>query len=167
MAAHALYKTTNLLLLFLFLYAASASRHSWQNDTFSTVPSVGRLAQVASEEQVKNAREIVNAELQKWAAHNKARFEEPLRNKYILKNEQKAPKFLKRGVPSIEITEEIAAAAALVAEMDALQDSNSTSPNLQTHEKRQASNFWMEKIARHGTQPYGNDAGYEVSTSSA
>lgn len=57
--------------------------------------------------------------------------------------------------PLLEVTEGIARAAALVAEIDTHLTANTT------HSKR-AGTFWMQGLAHKGTVPWGNDASYKV-----
>ncbi|KAF6782647.1 LysM domain-containing protein, partial [Colletotrichum sojae] len=72
--------------------------------------------------------------------------------------------------PLIEITPELAAATALVAEAEALQvelgpgNGTATRKRHQQPQKKEkrAGTFWMEHIARRGTVPLGDDASYKV-----
>lgn len=59
--------------------------------------------------------------------------------------------------PLLEITPELAAAAALVAEADAAAKNTSA-----VLHKR--GTYWMQDIERKGTSPWGDDADYKVST---
>lgn len=57
-----------------------------------------------------------------------------------------------------KITDEIARAAALVAEHDvAFESKNYTTPL-----KKRANTFWMADVDHLGTQPYGGNASYQV-----
>ena len=58
--------------------------------------------------------------------------------------------------PLIHITDEIANAAALVAEADAAADGE---PSQRVNKR---STFWMENIDRKGSWPWGNDTSYKV-----
>lgn len=60
--------------------------------------------------------------------------------------------------PLLNITVEVAAAAALVAEAEAIASlGDGHPPGIQEH-----SSFWMETIARRGTSPWGDDPTYKV-----
>jgi hypothetical protein len=63
--------------------------------------------------------------------------------------------------PLLDVTEELAAAAALVAEAQATSGllGNTSIPS-DFLVKR--GTFWMESIARKGTSPWGNDPNYKV-----
>ncbi|KAH9206003.1 hypothetical protein DL95DRAFT_416922 [Leptodontidium sp. 2 PMI_412] len=82
---------------------------------------------------VERAREIIDAALVDWALQPRC----------------------------YEVTEDIAAAAALVAEIDAAAGfrNGTVLPPLK---KRAGEAFWMETISRSGTQPYGGDGSYKV-----
>ncbi len=62
--------------------------------------------------------------------------------------------------PLPQVTSEVAAAAALVAEADAVNTMNNTHIS---HVQKRGS-FWMEHIARRGSHPtfWGGSAGYKV-----
>jgi flavin-binding protein dodecin len=118
----------------------------------------------ATQSDIDNARAIVNAAIAQAAVLNKARVENPMRNNYKLQpgtivskrddmvNDTAPP-------PLLNITPEIADAAALLAEVDALATINST----RTVQKRGTGlSYWMEVLDRKGTVPFGNNATYQV-----
>jgi hypothetical protein len=88
---------------------------------------------------------------------NKARLARPSRNNYGL---QPGTRLGKRDDtstrPLLNITAQIARAAALVAEVDAEPASNAT------RKAKRAGSFWMEGLERKGTVPWGNDGSYKV-----
>ncbi|KAH7027557.1 pectate lyase superfamily protein-domain-containing protein [Microdochium trichocladiopsis] len=123
----------------------------------------------AARETVKKAQAAANK-------LNKARVANPLRNKYSLKpgtvvggssnTTVKSKRLTARdstaetAPPLLEITDEIAAAAALVAEAEASVGSfNSTSKR---RIAARSGTFWMEHLARKGTVPWGDDPNHVV-----
>lgn len=123
----------------------------------------------ATAADLEKARAIVNSALGEAAARNKARLDNPSRNKYTLKpGTQAGGSVVKRSgtketesdaPPLLEITQEIADAAALLAEADAYAKANRSAP-LPRIAKRAA--YWMEDIARKGSWPFKNDDDYQV-----
>jgi hypothetical protein len=118
-----------------------------------------------SQSDIENARAIVQKALTAWGAYNKARFENPHRNIYTLKPEGdvETESILPSNITTndLEITEEVASAAALLAELEAVTNTNMTNATSIIN-KRQSASFWMEQIDRLGTQPYGGDPSYKV-----
>jgi hypothetical protein len=127
----------------------------------SLSPSV--TARNASSNDIDVARKIVKDAIARMTELNKARLAKPYRNNYNLKPGTKVSKrddgTLPR--PLLDVTDEIARAAALIAELDADTASDGTSNANPPLEKR-AGTFWMESIARKGSVPWGNDASYKV-----
>ncbi|KAJ2989746.1 hypothetical protein NUW58_g3314 [Xylaria curta] len=119
-------------------------------------------AQNASTSDVETARQIVEDAIAKMTELNKARLANPHRNNYRLRP---GTKMLKRGNDArpklLEITDEIARSAALLAELEADSTLNATFRGPAPLAKR-AGTFWMENIASKGTVPWGNDASYKV-----
>ena len=128
--------------------------------------------------EIAAATRIVEEALNRSAEYNKARWENMSRNQYrlkpgtIIEGMESVPDSAlnKRSViPDFEVTPEIEAAAALLAEVEAsgLSGNNETIAKNRTSTGRikiaAASSFWMESIARKGTVPWGNDPGYKVS----
>jgi hypothetical protein len=60
--------------------------------------------------------------------------------------------------PLLQITDQIAEAAALVAEADAV----ATTGNAAERAVAAAGTYWMQSLARKGTVPWGNDPEYVV-----
>ncbi|RDA91604.1 hypothetical protein CP533_4653 [Ophiocordyceps camponoti-saundersi (nom. inval.)] len=110
--------------------------------------------------ELARAREIVEAAILKSSELNKARYERPMGRKYKLayRNRPDLDNEGNKVPPLLEITKEIAAAAALVsnanARMEALRQANFT--------KRSAATYWMQHIERKGTVPWGDDPNYKV-----
>ncbi|KAH6845713.1 pectate lyase superfamily protein-domain-containing protein [Chaetomium sp. MPI-CAGE-AT-0009] len=158
------------------------------------------LLKTASAADLTRARSIVADAIAASAERNKARLANPARNQYRLKpgtviggavtannnnNKRRARRQDQNGggddtgpPPLLEITDEIAWAAALVAEADAVAPpggvnsgvnsgtahsvpSNSTSSGVQRRAPVRGT-YWMETIARRGTVPWGDDPTYKV-----
>ncbi|GAW24601.1 hypothetical protein ANO14919_141920 [Xylariales sp. No.14919] len=116
----------------------------------------------ASSSDVEAAQRIVQDAIAEMTELNKARLAKPQRNNFKLKSGTKASKRDNDARPKLlEITDEMARAAALLAELDVDAVSNATSYAPIPMEKR-AGTFWMENIAHKGTVPWGNDASYKV-----
>ncbi|KAH9243231.1 glycoside hydrolase family 55 protein [Colletotrichum gloeosporioides 23] len=116
------------------------------------------------------ARKIVQEAIAEASKLNKARLDHPARNRYKLSPESRVGGSTRKrqsttgdsesvsATPLLNITAEIAAAAALVAEADASAFSgNSTKRSVQ---KR--GNFWMQDISHRGTSPWGDDSSYTI-----
>jgi hypothetical protein len=89
---------------------------------------------------------------------NKARLANPARNQYGAKSTLTKAKRSTDGPPQLlNITTEIAEAAALLANVKTEPNSTMTQSNTMA-----AGSFWMEGLARKGTVPWGNDPGYKV-----
>lgn len=120
-------------------------------------------AQNASASDIEAARQIVKDAIAKMTVLNKARLDNPSRNNYKLKPGTRTSK--RDGEtsppPLLEITTEIAQAAALVAELDVEPASNVTQDA--TVQKRAAA-FWMESLGSEhkGSVPWGDDKTYRV-----
>lgn len=141
------------------------------------------LVQKASAADLARARDIVAEAIAASAKLNKARLENPARNRYRLKPgtvigsetvDKRGTRFFCRrdsndtaaSPPLLEITDEIAWAAALVAEADAVapEGVNLTSPASSNITRRAPvrGTYWMETIDRRGTVPWGDDPTYKV-----
>ncbi|KAH7358317.1 pectate lyase superfamily protein-domain-containing protein [Plectosphaerella cucumerina] len=130
-------------------------------------PLTDRLRNV-TETDLRQAREIVDQAIEEAAVLNQKRFENPRRNNYKL---QDGTKIYDRDMtedetPLLAITEEIAEAAALVAEAEVFGDDlklNNTMPSLGIKETRQNSGYWMEGLKHQGSWPWGkNPASFKV-----
>jgi hypothetical protein len=151
--------------------AANANHPAFSNITAS-LNKHSNTTQVA----IARARAIVADAIKQGTVANKARFDNPQRNIYILKPSGAAN--ARRDVPpSFMITPDIAAAAALVAEVDAaVEYKNGTLYRDYSHveklrrrhwleeplEKRQSGSYWMGSLDNLGTQPFGGNASYRV-----
>ncbi|KLU87058.1 hypothetical protein MAPG_06063 [Magnaporthiopsis poae ATCC 64411] len=99
------------------------------------------------------------------AVLNKARLDKPFRNRYKQSSASRTAKrtdTVDAPLPLLNITEEIASAAALIAEAEALSSNDTGLLNSTASLNRRASPFWMEGLARKGTVPWGNDPNYKV-----
>ncbi|KAK5659440.1 hypothetical protein OQA88_641 [Cercophora sp. LCS_1] len=141
------------------------------------------LVQKASAADLARARSIVAEAIAASAKLNKARLENPARNRYRLKPgtviggetvDKRDARFPRRQdandtaapPPLLEITDEIARAAALVAEADAVapEGVNLTSPASSNITRRAPvrGTYWMETMDRRGTVPWGDSPTYKV-----
>ncbi|GFP60365.1 glucan 1,3-beta-glucosidase [Trichoderma asperellum] len=136
------------------------------------IPShkVTPLIKRATASELKSARSIVTKAFAESQKLNKARVANPLRNKYSLRpgtkiaggtapGDSRIQSINKDVPPLLVITEEIAAAAALVAEAE-------MKGKLRNVTRRAAAagsgTFWMQDIARKGTVPWGDDPDYVI-----
>lgn len=147
--------------------------------------AVAPLLKRATSTALEKARSIVQKAIAESAERNEGRYKSPQRNKYRLRPgtvvgptvverpsgyKRRAPEDADPAapVPLLEITDEIADAAALVAEADAMAAAgtfrNVTAPGNLTMTRRQASSgtFWMASIARKGIVPWGDNSTYAV-----
>jgi hypothetical protein len=120
----------------------------------------------ASQLDIQRARDIVDEALGQAEGLNKARLERPSRNKYNSKgNGESSGQDETPPAPLLKITDDLAAAAALVAEADAFGESlNGTRHSVQSRTAA-AGTFWMQRIKRQGSWPWGsNPSNYTVGT---
>jgi len=147
--------------------------------------SVPPLLRNVSSTELERARAIVLGAIAESGRLNKARLANPLRNNYELKPgtitgappsvpapapapasrrlRSRARPVAAPAPPLLQITDEIAKAAALVAEADAAGTRGRGSN--QTLARRQSSGpgtYWMAGLARKGRVPWGNDPSYNV-----
>ncbi|GFF73175.1 glucan 1,3-beta-glucosidase [Aspergillus lentulus] len=118
----------------------------------------------ATQAQIDQAYAIVKASIAQAAKLNEARVKNPARNTYklapgtIIKRDSNDTQTGIRQPPLLlNITTEIANAAALIAEIQALNTANASRTVL-----TKRSSFWMENISRKGTVPWGNIDGFQV-----
>ncbi|KAE9372961.1 glycoside hydrolase family 55 protein [Stipitochalara longipes BDJ] len=133
------------------------------------------LLKRATAQDLQAARTIVKNAIAESSKLNEARVAAPLRNQYSLKPGTVVGSGVVAGAgagagagstsinegfpPLLTITDEIAAAAALVAEADAV------SASWNVTKKRAAAaggSYWMQSLARKGTVPWGKDPNYVV-----
>jgi len=142
-------------------------RNVWITSADEPRPLEARVAPLlakASSSEIEKARAAVLDAIEKAAIKTKARFEHMARNHYGLKpgtkisrHRRDAAADLQAPPPRYEVTADIAALAALVAEADAAA-SNITSRTI----RERAGTYWMEGLARKGSVPWGNDPSYKV-----
>jgi hypothetical protein len=135
-----------------------------------TDPTIMPLAKSATLDDLERARKIVDDAVAESAKRNQARHANPARNVYRLKpgtvvgNKRKLRRqdvdAVEPPPPLLEITPEIAAAAALVAEAEAVDELGNLTKRAVVAPR--AGTFWMESIARKGTVPWGDDPSYKV-----
>ncbi|KAI0861353.1 glycoside hydrolase family 55 protein [Xylaria cubensis] len=140
----------------------ASSQDAYRASVASRQPSLSSFitARNASSSDIEAAQEIVKDAIAKMTVLNKARLAKPLRNNFKLKPGTKTSKRDDSAPKLLEITDDIARAAALVAELEA-NSANVTSSTPAPVAKR-AGTFWLENIAHKGTVPWGNDASYKV-----
>ncbi|KAL4941643.1 hypothetical protein BDV06DRAFT_212488 [Aspergillus oleicola] len=108
---------------------------------------------------IGEAREIVRDSIARMTKLNKARLDSPIRGVVYPRSGANFTRSNEEHPPLLHITEDIAHAAAVVAEADmAAQLTIGTS----TLDKRAAGTFWMKDIQRQGTVPWGDDPQYKV-----
>lgn len=130
----------------------------------SVVVTQGSLLPRASAAELSAANKIVQDAISKMTVLNKARLQNPARNRYKAKPGGQLGRGGDDGAPPplLEITPEIAAAAALLSEQDTTAAyQNRTS---QSQLRPRDASFWMEGITRKGTVPWGSTSGYAVRT---
>ncbi|KAK4141141.1 pectate lyase superfamily protein-domain-containing protein [Dichotomopilus funicola] len=127
----------------------------------------------ATAADLETARAVVKGALSEAAVRNKARLDHPSRNRYTLRPGTQlggafpATRFTSSSnetaseepPPLLEITPEIADAAALLAEADADASVNRSAP---TPTVRKRAGYWMEDISRKGSWPFKKDDSYRV-----
>jgi hypothetical protein len=116
-------------------------------------------------EDIEAARMIVGDAVAQMTRLNKARLDKPLRNNFNLAPGTKRPRNRRTAGPPplLKVTDEVARAAALLAEIDVNITAKRTSYTGHYNMKR-AGTFWMETIgkAHKGTVPWGGDSSYRV-----
>lgn len=134
------------------------------------------LLKNASTTDVERAREIIEDAILKSAKLNAARLANPARNRYRLQpgtviGGRKIDRRIDRRAhdevadsdeappPLLDITDEIAQAAALVSEADAVAGNLTSRAPIKA---AASGTFWMEHISRMGTVPFGDDPSYQV-----
>ncbi|RDW86246.1 glycoside hydrolase family 55 protein [Aspergillus mulundensis] len=113
----------------------------------------------ATEASIDEARMVVHDAIARMTKLNKARLDKPIHDSYRLRFGANSTRDDDEYPPLLQITEDIAHAAALVAEADvAAEQANGTSAPI----RPAAATFWMQDIKHQGTMPWGNDAQYKV-----
>jgi hypothetical protein len=127
------------------------------------MPLVSRsLLSNASPSDIDAARKVVKDAIAEMTIRNHARLANPARNRYIKPSTKVRERAETADVdsppPLLNITQEIAMAAALIAEADVAKAFNDTS----TRSQKRAGTFWMQDLDRRGAVPWGQDIGYKV-----
>ncbi|PGH35768.1 hypothetical protein GX50_01351 [[Emmonsia] crescens] len=146
-----------------------------QPDSNMVIPS--RVAK-STQSDIDEARRIVNAAIEKASVLNKARLDYPMRNRYPMKPGARASSRRDASSrdapppPLLKISSEISAAAALLAEVEAVAEARDHSRSRRDYSyidslynrtvEKQADTFWMEDIKRKGAWPFGNDPSFKV-----
>lgn len=121
------------------------------------------LATNATASDIAEAREIVEKALDESAKRNALRLANPLRNNYNLKPGTKVRRSDNAAPALLEITDEIARAAALLSEVEARESTGNYSKIAAAPASAAKSGtYWMEHIQRKGTVPWGDDPSYKV-----
>ncbi len=116
-----------------------------------------------SEMTVRSEDEIVEKALDESAKRNALRLANPLRNNYNLKPGTKVRRSDNVAPALLEITDEIARAAALLSEVEARESTGNYSKIAAAPASAAKSGtYWMEHIQRKGTVPWGDDPSYKV-----
>lgn len=123
-----------------------------------------RLAN-ATASDIEEAKALITAAKKKSTELNKARVAAPSRNQYKLDPNTKFGKRQIEGTgdapPILNITEDIRAAAALIAELEAYNET--VNGNFSAVDKRQSGSWWMGNLAHTGGWPWGsNPSGFKV-----
>ena len=142
--------------------------------------AAGSLLAQASQADLRAAQSVVDKTIAQMAVRNAARIAHPartpfqLRQKQVFRGNLTARDKADAPPPLVKITDEMARAAALMAELWAATGSlsvagtgNSTHLNGTTtpfsQPQKRGPTFWMQNIARKGTVPWGGDSRYKVS----
>lgn len=128
--------------------------------------STPRLSNATSTD-LSRARKLVEEAIANATRLNAARYANPARNKYRLKP---GTLFNRRDTadatsppPLLNITDELADAAALVSEAEAMDGLLSNASAIDRRRQAASSGtFWMEHIARMGTVAFGDSSNYTV-----
>ncbi|KAG2016773.1 hypothetical protein GB937_005974 [Aspergillus fischeri] len=114
----------------------------------------------ATSSEIATARQIVREAVAEMTKLNQARLARPSRNNYSMKPGTKLGKRddVAAPPPLLNITDQIARAAALVAELEAGGSAGGKYIKLY----RRAGTFWMEGIERKGAIPWGDNPDYKV-----
>ncbi|KAK4141196.1 pectate lyase superfamily protein-domain-containing protein [Dichotomopilus funicola] len=143
-----------------------------RDDTAASIHSAVNKHASISQERVSGARAIVAEAIRKVAASNKERRDNPQRN--VRSADAASTSHARRAARqhSYHVTSDVAAAAALVAELDAADEYakgtlHKDYSRFGAFSKRQpleerAGGYWMASLENLGTQPFGRDSTYKV-----
>jgi hypothetical protein len=117
-----------------------------------------------TQQEIHSAQTIVDEALDKLEELNKARLASPSRNQYRPRPDGRPAATAEE--PAFKMTNELAAAAFLVAELDSSSGFTVASANA-THEAPEsraeaAAAFWMQGMKQKGSWPWGTNAGNHV-----
>ncbi|KAF2271266.1 pectin lyase-like protein [Westerdykella ornata] len=126
-------------------------------------PSITPLLKRATDQDISSARKIVKDAILKSSRLNKARLAQSRRNHRGPNAGSKANRIAtgnstSNSPPLLKITDEIAKAAALVAEADGAVAVG----NMTRRAVAASGSYWMGSLGRKGTVPWGNDPNYKV-----
>ncbi|KAI7915386.1 glucan 1 [Pyricularia oryzae] len=125
-----------------------------------TADAIPLRVRSATQSDIHGARDIVQAAMAEAGVRNQKRMLNPARNTYyadqIFDSTLQKRDYMVPQLP--KVSDEAAAAAALLAEVDSLQSRRS----LAKRDGNDKSKFWMENIARKGSMPWGDDPDYQV-----
>lgn len=148
------------------------------NQTIEAADVPYRVRQATSAE-ITQARSLVDDSLRLVASFNEARFEYQARDAFGTMNRTIGRGKRRHRIqvpPLFEVTPELAAAAALVAEVDAVRehtakikfDKPSEHPQIPAmkfvsdSERTNQQVFWMDQLNHQGSWPWGNNPSYKV-----
>jgi hypothetical protein len=124
------------------------------------------LLQGATQASIDHARELVEAAQAEAARLGKLRLKNPRRNTYgkarsvgVFRRAENETTTSHSPNGLLGITPELAAAAALLAEVDAAAEGHN---QRRYSETKRAEPYWMESVTRKGTVPWGTDPTYKV-----
>ncbi len=151
--------------LIFFTYATAApgldNEHVHADRSATLSPYI--TVQNASAADIETAKAMVSHAIAEMTKLNKARLEHPARTRFQLKPGTKIGDRKRANTdappPLLKITDDLARAAALVAELNAQQKAGNKSTH--TVEKRGGS-FWMGNLDHKGSVPWGDDSSYKV-----
>lgn len=142
------------------LVPATASPSAVFGRKAATLSSIYVQGHNASSSDITAARQIIKDALAKDAELNTARVKSPARNHFSFRTRSKVGQrdSAEEVPPLLKVTDEIAAAAALLT---TLESGNSTNTNATAFQKR-GSSWWMEGLDHKGSVPLGDDTSYKV-----
>lgn len=164
--------------LLLLLVSATCANSPASNSTQAVSASASAITTLSANAfTIEQARKLVAEGHKKMADANKARVSNVRRNNYSLKPGSLASRAIDEvDTTSFVVTDELAAAAALVAEADAAEKlkngtlqtdysefmGTGSFDTRDTSNKRGGESWWMANLDNLGTQPFGGDNSYKV-----
>ncbi|KAI1872594.1 hypothetical protein JX265_005474 [Neoarthrinium moseri] len=136
-------------------HASSSELHTHLVRSESSSNESTPLLKSASSSDIEQARQIVKDAIAQASVLNKARLDNPVKTPH---GRGASLKVRRDEIPHLlNVTDDIAAAAALVAEADAELQANTTKRAVHAR-----GTYWMGDIARKGSVPWGSDSSYKV-----